>query len=95
MRRTILAAAVAFICAPAVAQLKPVTIEDLRGFAAAGMAPTNSDIEVLRKCPGLRLPADLTPTDFARAKALGIPGGALWLRENDAAIADCLAHTGH
>jgi hypothetical protein len=92
IRALTLAAVVALASAPAVAQLRPTSIEDLRRSAAAGMAPTNSDIDVLLKCHNLqRFPADMTPAEFAEARALHIDAGALWLRKNDAAIAECLA----
>jgi len=78
--------------APAFAQLPPVSIENIRGFAGAGMAPLNADIKVLHQCPEItRWPADMTPAEVTEARALRIDPGALWLRRNDAAIANCLA----
>jgi hypothetical protein len=78
--------------ATALAQLPPVSIENIRGFAGAGMAPMNGDLKVLHQCPEItRWPADMTPAEVAEARALRIDPGALWLRRNDAAIAKCLA----
>jgi hypothetical protein len=94
---TILLAGAALAASVATAQaqhqLPPVSIEHLRGFAAAGMAPMNADIKVLNKCPAMRghLPSDMAPAEIAQARALGIPPGALWLRLRDAEIEKCLA----
>jgi hypothetical protein len=95
MRRVlILGAVLAASIAPARAQTL-LTIDAVRGMAAAGMAPFNSDMTVLAKCPGLRLISDLSPAEVGElmqtARASRIDGGALWLRRNDAAIAACLA----
>jgi hypothetical protein len=88
----ILAIATAASAAPAFAQLPPVSIENIRGFAGAGMAPLNADIKVLHQCPEItRWPADMTPAEVTEARALRIDPGALWLRRNDAVIAKCLA----
>jgi hypothetical protein len=95
MRRVlILGAVLAASIATARAQT-PLTIDRVRGMAAAGMAPFNSDMAVLAKCPGLRLIVDLSPAEVGElmqsARAQRIDGGALWLRRNDAAIEKCLA----
>jgi hypothetical protein len=93
-RAAILAAALLASAAPARAQTL-LTIDAVRGMAAAGKAPSNSDMGVLRKCPGLRLIIDLSPAEVGElmqtARASRIDGGALWLRRNDAAIEACLA----
>jgi hypothetical protein len=73
--------------------MPPLTIEMVRRGAALGVEPTATDVENLRKCPDMHPaePMDMKPEDVARAHALHITAGALWLRENDAAIARCLA----
>jgi len=95
MRTHILAACLALVIVPAFAQA-PLTIDRARGMAAAGMAPFTTDMEQLRKqCPDLKQIVDMTPEELGElstsARALHIEGGALWLRRNDSAIAQCLA----
>lgn len=91
----LVAAALAASVATAQAEhlLPPLTIENVRGFAGAGMPPMNATIEILSKCPAMRghFPSDMTPTEIAQARALRIPPGALWARLHDAEIEKCLA----
>lgn len=97
MRATLLAAILAVGAVGAVgaaqAELPPLTIESVRGFAGAGMPPMNATIDILRQCPEMRgrFPSDMTPAEIAQARAVGIPAGALWARLHDAEIEKCLA----
>lgn len=91
MRKPTLAAILALGSIPAFADPPPLTIEMVRQFAAAGMAPMVQDVEYLSTCPGLRMPADMAPAEIEQARLMHIPPGAYWLRENDAVIAQCLA----
>ena len=75
--------------------MPPLTIEMVRKDVAIGFAPTVTDVENLRQCPGMnpREPSDMatTPEYIAQARALQISLGVLWLKINDAAIQRCLA----
>src|SRR5215469_6589332 len=78
-----------------VAAQTPLTMDRIRGMAAAGMAPFNADMEQLdERCPHLPFIVNMKPAVIGElsttARAMGIEGGALWLRRNDAAIAACL-----
>ena len=94
IRATLLASILAIgAIASAQAELPPLTIESVRGFASAGMPPMNATSHILSQCPAMRghFPSDMTPAEIAQARALGIPAGALWARLHDAEIEKCLA----
>lgn len=101
MRRVlILGAVLAASIAPARAQLKPLSIDEMRAAAETGVPPliTQQDARMFANCgvPGI-VPQD--PVELNRAmgeaKATGVNIQVVWIRHHLTAIADCLARPGN
>lgn len=99
---TILAAVLAVASAAgAQAQLRPITIEDIRAAEKSGIPVVGLDVDDMQRFADCGIPVFGTGPGtipwpeqmalFGEAKAAGVVAQIIWLRRNDAAIAECLA----
>jgi hypothetical protein len=103
MKKALLAGVLAvgtITSAPAFAQLKPITIEEVQAAAKTGVPPllTNEDANRFIDC-GL---PPIVPTASAEitkamgeAKAAGVNLQIIWIRHNLKGIEECLARPGN
>jgi ABC-type nitrate/sulfonate/bicarbonate transport system substrate-binding protein len=100
IRAAIIAGVLAIGGAPAQAQLKPVTIEEVQVAARTGVAPllTQEDAGRFADCglPPIVPQSNAAIMDaVAEAKAAHVEISVVWMRHNLAAIAECLARPGN